>query len=911
MKRLMKWMTVGFLFLFLVLAGLGVWLRHQYPPDRLRRMAAEALGAKLGRQIDIADAQIGLWHGLELKGLRISEFPTFSSGNFIQVENVRIQPRWIPLLSRKIMVRSIDVDRPSVTIRRSTEGTFNFADLTALPPGAKTAPGATAAPTLFLISRATLSEGEILFQDDGNSLLIHMRNLDARVSGFSLTNPFGLQLEGDLEIRHKTSHWNGPLAVHAHLNPTGEKTVTLEKVHLGLGASSLDLTGTLSPLPTPHATVTLALPSLVVADLAPLFPLPDPIKNARLAGQWTIHATTTSLEANGTFDAQDSHLGMTGTLTLKTDGLLHTLRLLPKSFRLEDFSLAPGVSGSGPLDGQWDIRVSSRQWTLKGELIGDRTVFSYENWLKKPASAPLTLTGSVTKTGLKGPMIDLDLRAPEMDISPNGPWPRDLQLSGTVGLTAEVKGTPDRMAFDVSVDGQSLQTAYGTSFRKKRAGVLTLSATGELRDQKDVNLSHASIHTEAGTLGIQGQVIDLPEARSVDLTIHGKITDLSRVGDLLPSLADVGLRGQSNFEATAVGPAVGPTVIGQIFLSNASATPIQGLDLSKMNGQIDFGKDTAVIKSLQGSAFGSPFTLTGKIDHFDRPTIDLEGRWDRLEIEKLLKAFSTTAPPSKPISSPPAKGARSGAPPTEVRGRAAAPGNNSPGIPPAPVAAAMGNFRIGEIVHPHYLGRDFQFKWNLTNVGTNLSLLSGDASVTAASGEIKNIPVAKKINKLMDRDDSTIAYKKLAGTFSVTQGRTDVQSFVLNSDQTDFSARGHVRLGDLESDLRLMLKLPPGSVRGSVGHWMTAEDGRPTIEASLKGPLGDPKVKVDYRDTVRRAAKDLLNKTLGGWKGKPDRPSPVTAPKESSPESEVAPDTDVQKELEEMGRRSLEKIFRK
>ncbi len=303
-----------------------------------------------------------------------------------------------------------------------------------------------------------------------------------------------------------------------------------------------------------------------------------------------------------------------------------------------------------------------------------------------------------------------------------------------------------------------------------------------------------------------------------------------------------------------------------------------------------------------------------KIDHFDRPTIVLDGRWDRLEVEKLLKAFSNTAPPPKPISSPPSKTARSGAPPTKVRGHAAAPGENPPEGTPAPVAAATGNFRIGEIVHPHYLGRDFQFKWNLTNVGTNLSLLSGEASVTAASGEIKNIPVAKKINKLMDRNDSTIAYKKLAGTFLVTRGMADVKSFGLNSDQTDFSAQGQVRLGNMESDLRLMLKLPPGSVRGSVGHWMTAEDGRPTIEASLKGPLGDPKVKVDYRDTVRRAAKDLLNKTLGGWKGKPDRPSPVPTPKEPSTESEPPPATDAQKELkelEEMGRRSLENIFKK
>jgi hypothetical protein len=279
---------------------------------------------------------------------------------------------------------------------------------------------------------------------------------------------------------------------------------------------------------------------------------------------------------------------------------------------------------------------------------------------------------------------------------------------------------------------------------------------------------------------------------------------------------------------------------------------------------------------MRGTAFGSPFTLNARVENGDRPSIFLDGDWTRLEVDKVLKAFSATAAPAAP-----------------------SPEKTPPGSKKAPIARATGVFRIGEITHPHYVGRTFLFNWNLTDVGPDLSFLSGTASVAAASGEIKDISVAKKINNLMGREGSDITYKKLAGSFSVTRGVAEVKTFTLDSDRTDFLARGRVRLGDLDSNLVLQLKLPPGSVRGSVGDWITADDGRPTIEASLKGPLGDPKVKVDYRDTVRRAAQDILKKAIGGWKGKPDRPAdPKQVPTAEDPLGEAA-------------NQALERLFKK
>jgi uncharacterized protein involved in outer membrane biogenesis len=901
MRRFFKVLTILIFILVGAMVILGFWLRHHYPPERIRKMAADTLGARLGRQVEIADAQLSLLGGMVLKGIRVSEAPTFSAGTFVEVDSVRILPRLIPLLSRQIIVRSIELNRPRLTVRRSSEGIFNFDDL--LTPPRQPSAQEKSAPTpvswsKFLISRATLTEGEITYVDEKLPLTVVFSDLDTRISGFSLSDPFSAKVNTNLHILQGKSSWKGPLSFQARLSPVGDKTVTLENLQLGLGASSLDLSGTLTPLPTPHANVTVKVISIAASDLATFFPLPDPVNDLRLAGQWAVQASPSHVDAKGTFDAQSPHLALSGSLALNTDGEIHHIRLGPKSFRLEESPLAPEVTASGPLTGQWDIVVSTSQWKITGDMGADGALLSYDEWVKKPEGALFTLKATAEKKDAKAPTFDVDLRAPTLDLAPGGPWPQELHLSGPIGITTDLKGTPSDINFALSVDGQSLDAAWGASFRKPQEDTFSLSVSGKFRNQKDLDLSSALLRTNAGTGDIQGDIRDLMNSRSLNLTVKGKIPDLAKLGNLLPALSDHHLRGQTDINAAVKGPADAPTVTGQIHLLNAAITPFTGLDLSEIKGTVNFSPDHAVIDTLHGTAFGSPFTLSGKVDHFDRPTIFLDGNWDRLEIEKLLKVFSpTTIPPSSPstdsISPPP--------PSPQVR-----PGNKHPDLPSSPptspIAQATGVFHIGEISHPHYLGRDFQFRWDLTNVGPDLSLLSGTASVTAATGEIKDVPVAKKINKLLNREGSDITYKKLAGKFLVNQGVAEVQSFVLNSDQTDFSAQGRVRLGDMESDLKLMLKLPPGSVRGSVGNWITADDGRPTIEAELKGPLKDPKVKVDYSDTVRRAAQDILKKTLGGWKGKPAPPDEKT-----SPESPSQPSKDP---LQDFGRRAIDRIFK-
>lgn len=852
MKKALVWTALLSASLLGALALVGIWVRHQYPPERLRQMAAEAAGARLGRRIEIAGARASLLKGLELNGVRLSEQPDFSAGTFFSADAVRVLPRLVPLLSGHLVVRRVELDRPQIRLHRVSSDTFNFSTLGPSPTGPPAQTGRVS-PSTFFISDAIIHRGDVMIQDDVAKVGLRLTGLESRVSGLSLTDPFGATMDAAVELRYADTLWKGPVSAQARLSLSGDKAVILQKLSLGLGSSSLIITGTIHPTPAPRVDGKLTVIALSAVDLAPLVNLPVPFQTATLAGRWSVKGTSSVFHAEGEFDAKSPTLDLSGKLAVSGNGGRYTARLEPTSLRLSNSPWAPSFSATGLLGGPWTGEYADGHWTVKGTLIADGALFSYGGWITKAAGAPLTMIASAASSAEGEPRLNVDMRAPDLILSPKGPWPDNIHISGNVGVTGELQGTLSSIIFSVTADGQSVESRIGSAFQKSADSALFLSADGRLARSGEpgvlrVELSSSALHTLAGDATARGTVV-FP--RFVDVDIDGQFADLSAVQKMWPALAAYRLRGRSVLSAHVAGPVGNPTVAGQIHLFRGSVTPIPGVVLSELTGHARWGDETIELNSMEGTAFGSPFRLTGRIKHVrKRPDVFLDGDWEKMDVEKVLKIFSSSAPTGSSTTA-----------------------SKEPVL--APLARAEGVFRIGEIVHPHYRGRDFQFNWNFTDAGPNLSLLSGTATVTAASGEIINVPVAKKINGLLDRDGSDLGYKRLAGEFLVERGLARIPAFTLNSDQTDFSARGHVRLGDMESDLELVLKLPAGSVRGSVGQWMTAADGRPTIEARLKGPLRDPKVKVDYRDTVKRAAQDILKKTLGGWKGKPDKIPPT------------------------------------
>ena len=179
-----------------------------------------------------------------------------------------------------------------------------------------------------------------------------------------------------------------------------------------------------------------------------------------------------------------------------------------------------------------------------------------------------------------------------------------------------------------------------------------------------------------------------------------------------------------------------------------------------------------------------------------------------------------------------------------------------------------GTFFIGAVDHPNYLGHELRATWNLTNAGSDLNRCGGTAEVSGSDGKIRDLPLVSKLNALTHKSSAEIPYKRMAGHFKVVRGTLSTDDFLLDGGPVDVQIKGTVGLVSLLADLRAVLKLPARSVGGSVGGWIAAKDGRPTLDATIKGPLTDPTIRADTgkvaKQAVQNLAKDSLKKYLGG-----------------------------------------------
>lgn len=130
MKKLLKivgWMVV---LVALVLVAASVALHVFLPPEKAKVLVLKQLSEHLKREVKVGTVSVGLFSGLALSDLKISEAPTFTQGTFITSEQFSIKVALLPLLRKEIVVNQIILKRPVVRIVRAKDGkTFNFSDL--------------------------------------------------------------------------------------------------------------------------------------------------------------------------------------------------------------------------------------------------------------------------------------------------------------------------------------------------------------------------------------------------------------------------------------------------------------------------------------------------------------------------------------------------------------------------------------------------------------------------------------------------------------------------------------------------------------------------------------------------------------------------------------------------------------
>jgi AsmA protein len=223
--------------LFLIVAGAGVgYLVINPPSDLIRKTIAEQVKAKTGRDLIVSGPAAFSFYpgmGVSLKDVTLSG-PPGSPGELVQMAELDVNIKTMPLINREVEVRRLIVRKPVFDLRVDKAGkkNWNFAELVeprqyaqAAPPAgtATDAPGAAAPATsggvplssrLSQINRLELDDvriedGTLRFTDERTGKSQEVKAVNVNLSLQSLLSP--ITANGDLNWQGEKIDFDGKL----------------------------------------------------------------------------------------------------------------------------------------------------------------------------------------------------------------------------------------------------------------------------------------------------------------------------------------------------------------------------------------------------------------------------------------------------------------------------------------------------------------------------------------------------------------------------------------------------------------------------------------------------------------------------------------------------------------------------
>ena len=203
------------------------------------------------REVDFQRIEMTILTGLgaEIRGLRISDNPAFSQGDFLRLESLQLQVQILPLIRKQIKVKKIVLKQPVIRLARNAKGAFSFDDLMTsekkastkkpLPSKekAKQKEGGPQGPSMLaalLVNELEIQKGKILYIDEmllPGASPISIEGLDLKVEDVSLQYPISIEVAANITESPGTNfHLEGTVG------PVGEE-LQLKKMPLDIRVS--------------------------------------------------------------------------------------------------------------------------------------------------------------------------------------------------------------------------------------------------------------------------------------------------------------------------------------------------------------------------------------------------------------------------------------------------------------------------------------------------------------------------------------------------------------------------------------------------------------------------------------------------------------------------------------------------
>ncbi len=258
MKNALKWLLIiGSIFVVLIIAAVIIIPKfidvQKYKPV-IEQKVAQATGRSFtfGDEIDIS---VFPWVGVKLTDLHLGSGDGYKETDMVSVKNFEVRLKVMPLLSKKIEVKTFVLDSPEIYLEKLKNGSANWQGIGTKQKRSsqkqkKESSTGTALPIeALLIGNFSITNGKITYVDHTSGLKKEISDLNLDLNNISLENPIGIEFSAKIDGK--------PLSLNGTAGPIGKEPgkgiISLDFVLKALDELEVKLKGTLiDPLISPN-----------------------------------------------------------------------------------------------------------------------------------------------------------------------------------------------------------------------------------------------------------------------------------------------------------------------------------------------------------------------------------------------------------------------------------------------------------------------------------------------------------------------------------------------------------------------------------------------------------------------------------------------------------------------------------
>jgi len=469
------------------------------PAMRLR--IASAAGHALGRPVTFASVSVTVVPrpALRLEAVEVAEDPAFAATPFLTLDQLDVRLRLGPLLRGHVVLDSIVLQQPHITVIQHADGRVSVSSLggtpRARPPVTASPAGGVDMPVTLLGTRVEIQDGVVLYFGagaDGSTSHYWIENLEATIvggvplqfEGTGRLQPGNLAIkitDGTVALNGVASLGEAPLRAHLTLD-TAAVTDLLTAVLGPAPAIDAQAKGTLALAGTvgaPAVSGDLAFSEVVLTRTNPH--CPEPQQRSLWFPVLTFDAAWEGGQVVGRSATAQFGEGMiTGNLVMRLDEPFRieledlAITTLPLEAVLVDF-LCAGYAVTGPLDlngalsfgaeglvSFGDVRIGP------GKVVGEQALASLATMVRVGGAVSALLSADLPWSLFSSP-LDFDSLTGSYDIRDGVLTIRDLlYVSSAMRISGGGTYALDsgQVKFDLIVNhgrGQAYVTVSGTA----------------------------------------------------------------------------------------------------------------------------------------------------------------------------------------------------------------------------------------------------------------------------------------------------------------------------------------------------------------------------------------------------------------------------------------------------------------